>query len=226
MRIALDAMGGDNAPDAAVQGGVAAARELDVEVALVGMPDAIQRALAPLGPPPGGISIVPAADVIAMEEHGATAARHKRNASINVGLREVKEGRAIAFVSAGNTGAVMAGSIMVLGRMKGIDRPALGARLPVSGGRQVLLLDAGANAEAKAQYLVQFAEMGNAYAHRAWGVPSPRVALLSIGEEEGKGTSLVQDAYKELSNRGSLNFIGNAEGKDIVRGLNASKPPY
>lgn len=219
MRIALDAMGGDHAPEAVVRGGVAAARTLGVEVALVGIPEAVQRALAPLGPAPGGISIVPAADVIAMEEHGAAAARQKRNASINVGLREVKDGRAAAFVSAGNTGAVMAAAVMVLGRVRGIERPALGAMLPAAGGRMVLLVDAGANAEVKPHYLVQFAEMGQAYAHRALGIESPRVALLSIGEEASKGSPLVQETHAAMTARHGLNFIGNAEGKDVARGI-------
>ncbi len=219
MRIALDAMGGDHAPDAVVRGAVRAVRELGVEVALVGPPDVVQRALAPLGPPPGGIAIVPAADVIGMEEHGATAARHKRGASINVGLREVKDGRAAAFVSAGNTGAVMAAAVMVLGRVRGIDRPALGALIPAHGGRRVLLLDVGANAEVKPQYLVQFAEMGRAFAHRAMGAPSPRIGLLSIGEEATKGNPLVQEVHTALAARADLDFIGNVEGKDILRGV-------
>jgi glycerol-3-phosphate acyltransferase PlsX len=219
MRIALDAMGGDLAPDAIVRGGVDAARELGVELALVGVPDAIQRSLAGLGPAPGGVSIVPAEDVIGMDEHGATAARQKRRSSIVVGLREVKEGRAAAFVSAGNTGAVMAGAVLVLGRVRGIERPALGTVFPATGGRWVLMLDVGANAEVKPHYLAQFAEMGQAYARRALGTPSPRVALLSIGEEASKGNQLVQEAYAALASRPGLNFVGNVEGKDITRGL-------
>lgn len=218
MRIALDAMGGDHAPAAVVRGGVDAARDLGVEVALVGIPEAIQRALPP-GATPGGVSIVPATGVIGMEEHGAAAVRHKRDASINVGLREVKEGRAAAFVSAGNTGAVMAAAVLGLGRVRGIERPALGALLPTVGGRQVLVLDVGANADVKPSYLVQFAEMGQAYAQRALGFASPRVALLSIGEEASKGDALRQETYAALAARPGLNFVGNAEGKDIPRGV-------
>ena len=220
MRIALDAMGGDHAPDAAVRGGVEAARAFGIEVALVGIPEVVQRALAPLGRAPDGVSIVPATDVITMEEHGATAARQKRDASINVGLREVKAGRAAAFVSAGNTGGVMAAAVLGLGRVRGIERPALAALLPAGGGRRrVLLLDVGANAEVKPEYLVQFAEMGQAYAQRALGLPAPRVALLSIGEEASKGDQLVQEAHAALAARKRLNFIGNVEGKDIPRGV-------
>lgn len=219
MRIALDAMGGDHAPEAIVRGGVEAARDLGVEVALVGVPEAVQRALEPLGPAPGGVSIVPASGVISMDEHGAVAARQKRDASVNVGLREVREGRAAAFVSAGNTGAIMAAAVLVLGRVRGIERPALGALLPARGGRRVLVLDVGANAEVKPSYLLQFAEMGQAYAHRAMGITAPRVALLSIGEEASKGNSLVQEAHSILAGRAGLNFVGNAEGKDIPRGI-------
>jgi phosphate acyltransferase len=218
MRIALDAMGGDHAPEAIVRGAIEAVRELGIEIALVGLPDVIQRHLGS-GVTPPGITIVPAEDVISMDEHGATAARQKRKASINVGLREVKEGRAAAFVSAGNTGAVMAGAIFVLGRVRGIERPALGTVFPASGGRRVLILDVGANAETKPQYLGQFAEMGQAYARLALGVARPRVALLSIGEEASKGSTLVQEGHAALSGRDGLNFVGNIEGKDIPRGL-------
>jgi glycerol-3-phosphate acyltransferase PlsX len=219
MRIALDAMGGDNAPEAIVRGGVEAVQALGVEVALVGVPEAVQRSLAALGPPPGGVSIVPAEEVIAMDEHGATAARQKRRSSIVVGLREVKEGRAAAFVSAGNTGGVMAGAVLTLGRIRGIERPALGTIFPTSGGGRVLLLDVGANAEVKPQYLGQFAEMGQAYARHALGVAAPRVALLSIGEEASKGSTLVQEAHAALAARPGLNFIGNVEGNHIPRGV-------
>jgi glycerol-3-phosphate acyltransferase PlsX len=215
MRIALDAMGGDHAPEAAVRGGVAAARTLDVEVALVGVPEVIQRVLAPLGPAPSGLAIVPAREVIAMDEPGATAARQKRDASIVVGLREVKEGRAAAFVSAGNTGAVMAAAVMVLGRVRGIERPALGALVPAVGGRRVLVLDVGANAEVKPQYLVQFAYMGQAYVRGALGVVTPRVGLLSIGEEASKGSALVLEAHAALAAERGLTFVGNVEGTDI-----------
>lgn len=218
MRIALDAMGGDHAPDAIVRGGVEAARALGVEIALVGVPEVVGRSLAAFGAAPG-VAIVPAEEVIGMDEHGATAARQKRRASINVGLREVKEGRAAAFVSAGNTGAVMAGAVFVLGRVRGIERPALGTVFPVSGGRRVLILDVGANAEVKPQYLAQFAEMGQAYARLALGVSTPRVALLSIGEEASKGSTLVQEAHEALAALPGLHFMGNIEGKDITRGL-------
>ncbi|MBI2762061.1 MAG: phosphate acyltransferase PlsX [Chloroflexi bacterium] len=219
MRIALDAMGGDRGPEEVVRGGVEAARVFGVEVALVGIPDAVDRALAPLGPVPAGVTVVPAASVITMDEPGATAARAKRDASILVGLREVKEGRADAFVSAGNTGAVMAASVLVLARIRGVERPALGTVFPASGGGRVLIIDVGANAEARASYLAQFAVMGNAYARDVLGVSAPRIGLLSIGEEASKGNTLIQEAHTALSGLAGIRFIGNVEGRDIPRGV-------
>lgn len=217
MRIALDAMGGDHAPAAVVRGGVEAARRLGMEVALVGPDGAVEAALRETGYAPG-ISVVPAGAVIGMDEHGAVAARQKRDSSIAVGLREVKEGRCAAFVSAGNTGAVMASSIMVLGRLRGIERPALGTVFPASGGRRVLMLDAGANAEGKASYLVQYALMGDAFARRVMGIEHPRVGLLSIGEEASKGNALIQEAHTALAAIEGLTFAGNVEGNDLPRG--------
>ena len=217
MRIVLDAMGGDHAPAEIVRGAAAAARELAVEIALVGRPEVIGPLLATVGPAPG-VAIVPAADVITMDEHGATAARQKRESSIVVGLRELKEGRAAAFVSAGNTGAVMAAAILVLGRVRGIERPALGAVFPARAGGRVLLLDAGANADVRPAHLVQFARMGHAFARNAMGVASPRVGLLSIGEEAAKGNQLVQETHPLLGEALGEAFSGNVEGTDVLRG--------
>jgi glycerol-3-phosphate acyltransferase PlsX len=219
MRIVLDAMGGDHAPGEIVRGGVWAARALGVDVVLVGRPEAVHPLLAAQAPVPAGVSVLPAADVIGMEEHGAEAVRRRREASIVVGLRAVREGRADAFVSAGNTGAVMAAAVLVLGRIRGVERPALGTVFPARGGRRVLLLDAGANAEVKPHYLVQFARMGQAYAQRVLGVAAPRVGLLSIGEEATKGNALVLEAHAALRGQPGLGFVGNVEGKDIPRGL-------
>jgi glycerol-3-phosphate acyltransferase PlsX len=216
--IALDAMGGDDAPHEIVAGAVLAARDLGVRVALVGPPPVLEEELAKHEPRPEGISIVPASEVIAMDEHPAQAARHKKDSSIVVGLRLLKKGEADAFVSAGNTGAVLAGCIMYLGRLRGIERPTLVALLPLSG-RLSLLLDVGANADCKPRYLLQFAEMGSIYLERVWKVERPRVALLSIGEEETKGNQLVQEAYALLKKAEHLNFIGSVEGKDIAGGM-------
>jgi len=216
--IALDAMGGDHAPQEIVAGAVLAARELGVQVALVGLPALVEAELAKHGPRPEGIRLVAASEVIAMDEHPAQAARHKKDSSIVVGLKLVKQGEAAAFVSAGNTGAVLAGSIMYLGRLRGIERPSLVALLPLSG-RLSLLLDVGANADCKPEYLVQFAEMGSVYLERVWKMEKPRVALLSIGEEESKGNQLAQETYALLKKASHLNFIGNVEGKDIASGV-------
>ncbi len=215
--IVLDAMGGDHAPAEPVRGAVLAARELGIRVALVGRPEDVERELARHGPRPAGLEVVPAAEVIAMDEEPARAAFRKRDSSIAVGLRMLKEGRADAFVSAGNTGAVMAAAIMQLNRIRGIERPTLVALMPVRG-RLTVLLDVGANADAKPHYLLQWAQMAAAYLERVWKVERPRVGLLNIGEEETKGNALAQEAHRLLRESG-LNFIGNVEGRDITRGL-------
>ncbi len=215
--IALDAMGGDHAPAEIVHGAVLAARELGLRVALVGRPEPVAAELAQHGPKPDGISVVPASEVIEMDEHPARAARHKKDSSIVVGLRLLKQGQADAFVSAGNTGAVVAAAIMYLGRIRGIERPTLAALMPLSG-QLTVFLDVGANADCKPNYLLQWAQMATAYMERVWKVGRPRVALLNIGEEESKGSSLAQEAYALLAGS-DLNFIGNLEGKDVPNGL-------
>jgi len=214
--IALDAMGGDNAPGAIVEGAVMAARQLGVRVALVGQTDAVERELAGLSPRPPSIAVVDAPEVIGMDDAPAQAARHKRQSSIAVGLRMVKQGEADAFVSAGNTGAVMAAAIMYVGRVRGIERPSLVGLLPFAG-KLSLFLDVGANADARPEYLVQWAQMAAAYMEHVWKVERPTVALLSIGEEASKGSAVVQEAYGLLAGSG-LNFIGNVEGRDVPLG--------
>ncbi|MEX0684280.1 MAG: phosphate acyltransferase PlsX [Dehalococcoidia bacterium] len=211
--IALDAMGGDNAPGEIVLGAVQAARKLGVRVALVGVEGTIEAQLAKHGARPELVTVVHAPDVIEMDESPAQAARHKKGSSIVVGLKLVKQGQATAFVSAGNTGAVMAGAIMYLGRVRGIERPSLAGLLPLSG-KLTVLLDVGANADARPSYMVQWAQMAAAYMERVWKRPNPSVALLNIGEEEGKGSALAQEAYEALKASG-LNFMGNLEGRDV-----------
>jgi glycerol-3-phosphate acyltransferase PlsX len=211
--IALDAMGGDNAPNEIVKGAMQAAQELGVKVALVGRREVIVAELARHGAKAETVSVVDAPDVIEMDEPPAQAARHKKASSIVVGLRLVHEGKADAFVSAGNTGAVMAASIMYLGRVRGIERPSLAGLMPLSG-KLTVLLDVGANADAKPEYLVQWSQMAAAYMERIWKRQRPSVALLNIGEEPEKGSSLAQEAYLLLQASG-LNFIGNVEGRDI-----------
>ena len=206
-------MGGDNAPDEIVQGAARAARELGVRVALVGRPEDVAVSVAKQGAMPDTLTVVPASEVIAMDEQPAQAARHKRDSSLVVGMRMVKQGEAGAFVSAGNTGAIMAAAIMYLGRIKGIERPTLAALMPLSG-KLTVFLDVGANADCKPNYLLQFAEMASAYMQRVWKVERPKVALLNIGEEQAKGSTLAQESYALLEKSG-LNFIGNVEGRDV-----------
>jgi glycerol-3-phosphate acyltransferase PlsX len=214
--IALDAMGGDHAPAAIVAGALLARRELGLEIALVGDKQIVEAELARDAAVPSGIEIVHAAEAISMDEHPAQAVRVKRDASINVAMDLVKRGVATACVSAGNTGAVMASALMTLGRIHGIERPAIGTLAPYTPSG-VLVLDVGANADVKPNYMVQFAHMGSLYAERVLGIPNPRVALLNIGAEETKGSELVQDVFERLQKSG-LNFVGNIEGGDVHKG--------
>ncbi|PFG73876.1 phosphate acyltransferase PlsX [Tepidiforma thermophila] len=216
-RIVLDAMGGDNAPGEPVAGALMAAGVLGAEIILVGRKDAVEPELRGTGTI-RDVRVVEAPDVIEMDEHATEAVRAKPLSSINVGLQMVKRGEADAFVTAGNTGATMAAALLTLGRVKGIGRPALATIFPAAEGRLTMLLDVGANADCRPIHLVQFAHMGSAYMERMFGLQRPRVALLSIGEEETKGNQLTLEVHQLL--RGSrLNFIGNVEGKDLPRGL-------
>ncbi len=214
--VALDAMGGDNAPGVVVEGAVAAASELNVQVLLVGRSDRLEPLLA-AAQAPGSVEIVEATDVIEMDEHPASAVRQKPRSSMVVGIRLVREGRARAFVSAGNTGAVMAAGLFELKRLDGVDRPALAAPFPTQRGR-TLIIDVGANADCRPEYLAQFALMGTAYARGVFGIADPSVGLLSIGEEETKGSALVQQAHARLREL-PIRFVGNVEGKDVPAGL-------
>ena len=214
--IVVDAMGGDNGPAEVVEGALEARKEYDVGIILVGRQSEVKRELARVGAD-SAISVVHADEVVGMHEHASAAVRGKRTSSIAVGLGLVKEGQARAFVSAGNTGAVMANAIFTLGRIKGIERPALGIVHPTLRGKS-LILDVGANVDCKPSYLVQFALMGSLYLNKVFGIPSPSIGLLNIGEEETKGNQLVLDAH-ELLKITKLNFKGNVEGKDIAAGL-------
>ncbi|HAG06675.1 MAG TPA: phosphate acyltransferase PlsX [Peptococcaceae bacterium] len=211
MRIAVDAMGGDYAPHEVVAGALRARRELGVDVILVGDREKIRACTGETD-----VEIVQASQVIGMGEQPVVAVRRKQDASVVRAIRLVKEGLASAVVSAGNTGAVMAASLLELGRVKGIDRPALVGLFPHVKGRTALL-DVGANVDCKPHHLLQFAIMGSVYAETVLGIPSPRVGLLNIGEEEGKGNELTQAAYPLLRET-ALNFIGNVEGRDLFNG--------
>ncbi|MBO8137396.1 MAG: phosphate acyltransferase PlsX [Desulfotomaculum sp.] len=216
MRIALDAMGGDYAPREIVKGALLAAEELQVEIILVGDQDSIKRELN--GNDAGGLITIKHADeVINMNEHPATAVRRKRNSSIVVAAALVKEGAADAVVSAGNTGAAMTASLFALGRIEGIERPAIGTLLPTARGMMVLL-DAGANVDCKPKHLQQFAVMGSVYAQKLIGIENPRVGLINIGAEETKGNELTQAVYPLLKATGCINFAGNVEGRELLLG--------
>ncbi|HMK28249.1 MAG TPA: phosphate acyltransferase PlsX [Terriglobales bacterium] len=218
--IAVDAMGSDRAPKPEVEGAILAARQLDVNVLLVGKEDLLR---AELRQHPSAhflrndISIVPAREVIGMDEKAAQAVRSKRDSSLRVGLRLVREGRAAGFITAGNTGAAMASAKMVLGALPGVDRPALAAVFPTAKGTAAILLDVGANVDSKPQNLEQFAIMGEVYFRKIFGVANPRVGVLSIGEEESKGNDLTRQAY-QLIKQLPLNFAGNVEGRDLYNG--------
>lgn len=216
MRIAVDAMGGDFGPAVVVPGALQAGRELGVEVILVGREPGIARELARSGGPSGAVSVVHAAEDIGMGE-GILSFRKKRHSSIAVAARLVKEGRADALVSMGNTAAVVYISKTVLGAMPGVDRPALALLVPSVSGGPTLLIDVGANANCQPHNLVQFAVMGRVFMETVAGVAEPRVALMSIGEERGKGNDLVREAYDRLQAM-PLNFIGNVESRDIFAG--------
>ena len=214
MRVALDAMGGDHAPREIVAGAADAARDLGVEVILVGPADRLREELQRVNG--RGLRVVDAPEVIGMAEAPAMALRRKRRSSIGVALDLVRRGEADAMVSAGNTGAVMASALLTLRPIEGIDRPAIAAVLPTLRGR-VIMLDAGANVDCRPKHLLQFAVMGSVYAARVLGVATPRVALLSNGEEDTKGNELVIRAA-ELLRRSGLRFIGNVEGRGVFAG--------
>lgn len=213
-RIVLDAMGGDHGPPETVKGAVRAARAYGCTVILVGARTRVAAELARYDTRGLDLPLVDAPDVIGMDEHPAQAVRRKPNSSHAVGLRLVRDGQADAFVSSGHSGASMAGALFILGRIPGIERPALAGIFPTLH-KPVLVLDIGATTDCKPEYLLQFAQIGAVYAERAMGIPHPRIALLSNGEEETKGDKLVQDAHLLLRDSG-LNFVGNAEPKDLM----------
>ena len=215
IRIALDAMGGDFAPKEIVKGALEAARELPISIILVGNELKIESELKRYKPLPN-ISVVHASEVIGMDEPPISSVKNKKDASINVAMDLVKEGKADAVVSAGNTGALMASALFKLGRISGIERPAIATIFPTQKG-EVLLLDMGANVDCKPQHMLQFAEMGSLYAERVMHIKKPKVGLLNIGEEPEKGNELTMEAYPLLS-AAPINFVGNVEGKDILPG--------
>ena len=199
-------MGGDRAPGEILAGALQAA-EAGIPVVLVG-PEGLEGT--------GGLPLIAASEVIEMDDDPASSVRKKRDSTLVRAAEAVRDGKASAMISAGNTGATMASALLRMGRIKGVHRPAIATPVPVPGGTPTVLLDAGANAEVQADWLVQFAVMGSVYSRQRYGISSPKVGLLSIGEEPGKGDTLRKDAYELLAAAPGINFIGNVEGRDIM----------
>ena len=217
-RIVLDAMGGDFAPAAIVAGAIKAQSELDVEVILVGDTAQIEACLQQYNSP-HKFQIVAAEGAIEMDEEPLSALRRKPKASINLAMKLIKDGQADAVVSAGHSGAAMAAALLRLGRLKGIERPAIAAIFPtIIPDQSVLILDVGANVDCKPKYLEQFAVMGSIYSQYVLGVEKPQIGLLNIGEEESKGNDLALATHANLVNNAFINFAGNAEGRDVLSG--------
>lgn len=212
--IALDAMGGDKAPGEIVAGAQRAVAELAVPVALVGRPEVLE-------PLAEGLEVIPASEVIPMSADPGPSVRRMKDSSLVRAAEAVRDGRASAMVSAGNTGATMASALLRMGRIKGVARPAIATPIPVPGHQPTVLLDAGANAECQPSWLLQFAQMGTVFARTRHGIERPRVGLLSIGEEASKGTPLVKETHALLAAPDALRaaggeFIGNVEGRDVM----------
>lgn len=215
MKIVIDAMGGDNAPDEIIKGTVEAADVVDAELILVGKEDVIKEKLKEYDKKEN-IKIKNATEVITMEDIPTKAIKSKKDSSMVVGLNMIKEKEGDIFISAGNTGALLSGALLIVGRIKGISRPALATVLP-SQGDKFLLLDMGANANCKPEYLAQFAKMGSIYMEKTMGVKKPKVGLVNVGTEEEKGSDLAKGAH-ELLKKSDLNFVGNIEGRDLMLG--------
>jgi glycerol-3-phosphate acyltransferase PlsX len=219
-KIAVDAMGGDFAPKAVIEGAIMAASELpeNYQIVLIGKQDAMLEVLHDLEYRKGAIEMIYCNEVIEMHEHPTRAFSQKPNSSIGVGFKLLKEGAVSAFCSAGNTGAMMVGSLFTLRTLGNIQRPPIAGYFPLKNGNFSLMLDIGANADCKPEVLMQFAELGSLYARFALNIENPKVGLVNIGEEEEKGNTVSQAAYKLLKNNKKINFIGNVEGRDLFEG--------
>lgn len=218
IRVALDAMGGDNAPDEVVKGAVEAVNEKNnIKVFLVGKKDSIENVLSKYQYNKEQIEIISAEEVITNDEAPVMAIRSKKNSSIVVGMNLVKSGEADAFISAGSTGAILVGGQIIVGRIKGVERPPLAPVIPTMTGN-ALLIDCGANVDARSSHLVQFAKMGAAYMEKIVGVKNPRVAIVNIGAEEEKGNALVKETFPLLKECKDINFIGSIEAREIPNG--------
>lgn len=218
MKIGLDIMGGDFAPEEAIKGVLRYFKENTdsaVHLLLFGNPDAAAPYLSELEPFRERYTLIPASQIISMDEHPTKALKEKPDSSIAIGFGWLKAGKADAFISAGNTGAMMVGAMYSIKAIDGILRPTIASPMPRTDGRYNLLLDVGANADCKPEHLVQFATIGSLYVQRVWGISQPRVALLNLGEEEGKGNLLAQATYPLLKARSDIHFVGNVEGRDL-----------
>ena len=221
MRILIDAMGGDHAPGAIVQGAVDAAKEFDVQIVLIGKGEAILKSLSDLGLEtlPKGVEIANADDVVDMHDDPATVIRTRKDSSMVVGMRMLAEGEGDAFISAGSTGALLSAATLIVKRVKGIRRAAFCPEIPTD--NKTLLIDCGANSECTPEFLLQFAYLGTVYAEQVQGKTNPTVGLLNIGAEETKGTALHQEVYgllQKAHNQGFINFVGNVEARDVPLG--------
>jgi glycerol-3-phosphate acyltransferase PlsX len=217
LKIAVDAMGSDRGPSVEIEGAVQAARQYGIRIVLVGQEERIRDLLQMHDTRGLPIEVVHASEVISMGDAAATAARRKKESSIHVAARLMRDGAVAGIVSAGNTGAVMATVKMIMGTLAVVDRPALSTVLPTQKQKPAILLDVGANVDCKPHHLEQFAIMGDVYSRAIFGVRRPRIGLLSIGEEDSKGNELTKEAFKSLK-RAPINFIGNVEGRDIFTG--------
>ena len=223
MKIILDAMGGDNAPLAPVMGALQANRDFGAQITLVGRGQEILEVLRSQGVPdlPEGMEIANADEVVDMHDDPANVIRKKKNSSMVIGLRMLAEGEGDAFISAGSTGALLSGATLIVKRVKGIRRAAMGPAMPNKTGGKTVILDCGANAECTPEFLLQFGLVGSLFAKKSLGVENPRVGLLNIGTEDTKGTQLQKDTYALLTDaheKGLLNFVGNVEGRDVPLG--------
>lgn len=218
VRVAVDAMGGDNAPSEIVKGAVEAVKECDkIKVFLTGQEDRIKKELSSYDYPKDRVEVINATEIITNEEAPVMAIRRKRDSSIVVAMNLVKKGEADAFVSAGSTGAILVGGQLIVGRIKGIERPPLAPLIPTVNGVS-LLIDCGANVDARSSHLVQFAKMGSVYMEHVMGVKNPKVAIVNIGAEEEKGNMLVKETYPLLKNCNEINFTGSIEAREIPYG--------
>lgn len=223
MKIILDAMGGDNAPEAPVLGAIEAAKTFGSQITLVGRGEAILEVMKKhnIENLPEGMEIANADEVVDMHDDPANVVRKKKNSSMMVGLRMLSEGQGDAFISAGSTGALLSGATLIVKRVKGIRRAAMGPAMPNKAGGKTVICDCGANAECTPEFLLQFGLVGSLFAKNSLGVENPKVGLLNIGTEDTKGTQLQKDAYallRQANDQGLINFVGNVEGRDVPLG--------